>query len=120
MFSTFFMSATAFFESCSVILIGDGLVPIVVAGASVRSSAVCLIDCPLSAWPRCSTAGGPFGLFDGICRACVVNCFGGVVGVCFPILPRSTSFFFFICSKFELGVVVFFVDPGYGCDSLAS
>jgi hypothetical protein len=83
-------------------LIGSGLVPLAVAGASVRSSAVRLVGRPLSAWPPYGVAGGgPFGLFDGTCRACGVDCFGGEVGVCFP-------------------VVASFVDPGCYCDLLGS
>jgi hypothetical protein len=59
-------------------------------------------------------------LFDGTCRACGVDCFGVEVGVCFPVLSRSTSFFFFISSKVELGVVASFVDPGCYRDLLGS
>lgn len=91
------MSATVSFGSCRVMLIGGGLVPLVLAAASVCSSVVCLVGFPLRALPPCGVAGegGPFGLFDRVCLVCSVDCFHGEVGVCLPVLPRSTSFFFF-------------------------
>jgi hypothetical protein len=105
-------------------LIGGGLFPLAVAGASVCSSAVSLVGCLLNACPPCGIAGEgmAFGSFGMICRVCDDVCFGDVggVGVCLPNLPRSISFFLFIASTIEFGVVYAFDGPGCGCDLLES
>lgn len=102
------MRATLSFGSCRVMLIRDGLFPLVLAGTSVCPSVALLVVFPLSVWPPCGVAGEgePFVLFDRVCRVCGVECFDGEVGVCHPVLLRSTSFFFFINSTIAFGAVV--------------
>jgi hypothetical protein len=103
-------------------LIGGGLFPLAVAGASVCSSSVCLVGCLFSACPPCGVAGegGPFGFFGMIYRACGGVCFHEEVGVCLPDLPRSISFFLFIASTIGFGIVYAFDGPGCGCCLLES
>jgi hypothetical protein len=121
-FDAFSISVTVSFVSWRVMLIGGGLFPLAVAGASVCSSAVSLVGCLLNACPPCGVAGEgmPFGSFGMICRACDGVCFDDEVVVCLPDLPRSISFFLFIASTIEFGVVYAFDGPGCGCDLLES
>jgi hypothetical protein len=98
MFVTFSMRAIVSFGSWVVITMGGGLISLVAVGAFVRSSAVCLLGCPIGVRPPFGddVGAGPPGLFAEACRLSGDGSLDDVVGLCLPILPLNESFFFYL------------------------